>query len=51
MPFKYEAKPSAQGNQQVRRRCVNAKCGGTLYVGYKADNFKCPHCGWPQPAA
>lgn len=44
MAFTYEAKPSAQGNENIARKCGNSRCGGTMYVSHGAQNYTCPHC-------
>ena len=42
--FTYEASASSKGNENIARVCNNSKCGGTFYIRYGADNYKCPHC-------
>lgn len=48
MPFTYVASPSSSGNNNIRRVCSNPKCGGTFYISYGADNYRCPHCDFRQ---
>jgi hypothetical protein len=48
MPFTYEASASPSGNANIRRVCSNSKCGGTFYVTYNAQNYRCPHCNYAQ---
>jgi hypothetical protein len=48
LPFTYVASPSSSGNQNIRRVCNNSKCGGTFYISYGADNYRCPHCDFRQ---
>ena len=44
MPFTYVASAAPRGNENIRRVCNNSSCGGTFYIQYGADNFRCPHC-------
>lgn len=46
--FTFVASSSPSGNENVRRACVNPKCGGVMYVKAGADNFRCPHCDFKQ---
>jgi hypothetical protein len=48
MPFTYRASASPSGNDNVRRVCTNSKCGGTFYISYGAQNYRCPHCDFAQ---
>lgn len=46
--FKYTAKSYPSGNENIARKCTNPRCGGTFYIRYGAQNYKCPHCDWAQ---
>lgn len=46
--FTFKASPAARGNENIKRICNNRKCGGTFYIKYGADNYRCPHCDWKQ---
>lgn len=46
--FTYKAKSYASGNENIKRVCNNRKCGGTMYVKYGAQGYRCPHCDYKQ---
>lgn len=48
LPFTYVASASSTGNENIRRVCNNGRCGGSFYVSYGAQNYRCPHCDFAQ---
>ncbi len=44
MPFTYVASASSTGNDNIRTVCSNSQCGGTFFISYGAQNYRCPHC-------
>lgn len=42
--FYYDAKPSPQGNANIRHTCKNNSCGRTFYTPHEAQWFRCPYC-------